>query len=134
MAAGAATNCAAASDDLFVTSPETRTMAKVDTLTLLRARFSTWPRLPWKLGLLVLADVADLAASAAFASMTPARPFHARGPHPVLDVPVTAPVLTTGVAFLGVVLGVIITVEIVAELVVLYRRSQLTAALLRKRR
>src|SRR4051812_23922455 len=109
-------------------------MAKVDTLTLLRARISTWPRPPWKLGLLLVADVVDLALSAAFASLTPAHPTLARGPYPMLDVPRVAPALTMGVAFLGAVIGLMLTVEIVAELVVLYRRSQISAVLRRRRR
>jgi hypothetical protein len=109
-------------------------MAKVDTLTLLRARVSSLPRPPWKLGLLLVADVADFAASAAFASLTPAHPALARGPYPILDVPRVVPALTMSVAFLGAMIGLMITVELVAELVMLYRRSQIAAVLARRRR
>jgi hypothetical protein len=103
-------------------------MAKLSTLHLLRAGLIDLPRPPWKLGLLLVADVLDLAGSAAFASMSPPPSAVPRGPYPLLDVPhVVAPV-TMGAAALGLTLAVLMTIQIAVEITWYYRRSQLVYA------
>jgi len=99
-------------------------MARIDNLRLLRARLSGWTRPPWALALLFAGDLVELAGSVALAAMSPP-PVSPRTAGPAFDVPHVAPAATLGVAFVGLVLGLLMGASLVGELVLLLRRAQI---------
>lgn len=104
-------------------------MAKINTLRLLRERLADlprarWTRSPWVLGLLLLADLAELAASLTLAAVAPPPVAHLRASYPSFDVPYVAPPVAAGVAFIGILAGLMVGASLVAEIVLLFRRAQ----------
>jgi len=100
-------------------------MAKIPTLRLLRARLADVRRSPWALLLLFAGDLVELGASLALAVLSPPPAAHARLPYPAIDVPITPPALTLGVAFVGVAAGLLMGAALVGELVIMFRRAQI---------
>jgi hypothetical protein len=96
-------------------------MAKPSTLRLWRLRLAGWRRPPWAIAVLFAGDIVELGASIALAAASPPPP-GPKAPYPVFDVPPPAPTATLGVAFLGIVIGLVWGASLVAELVMMYRR------------
>ncbi len=99
-------------------------MAKISTLTLWRARLRDVARTPWGLLLLFAGDLVELGASIAFAVASPP-PAGPRLPYAAFEVPTRPVQVTLGVAFLGVMLGLLMGAGLVAELWVMVRRAQI---------
>ena len=99
-------------------------MAKLSTLTLWRARLRDASRTPWALLLLFAGDLVELCGSIALALASPP-PAGPRLQYAAFEVPTRPVQATLGVAFLGVMLGLLMGAGLVAELWVMVRRAQI---------
>jgi hypothetical protein len=109
-------------------------MARISTFRLYRLRLAAWRPPPWQIGILLVLDLAETIASAALAMAAPAPAVPAHAPYVAVDVPPLPQALSTSVALLGVMVGLLMGVSLVYELVLAYRRSRYPLSVTRRRR
>jgi hypothetical protein len=109
-------------------------MARMSSLRLWRFRVAAWVPPPLRIGIFLVLDVLEMAASVALARVSPPPVALVHAPYPVVDVPVVMAPFSASVAALGLAAGILMGASLIYELVVMYRRSRYAFAYTRRRR
>jgi hypothetical protein len=108
-------------------------MATIDTLRLYRFRLAAWRPSGLQLGLFLVLDLLETAASGALMAVSPppAVPVHVA--YAVVDVPFVPAQPSTAVASLGLLVGLLMGASLVYELSFVYQRSRYAFGRARRR-